>query len=115
MRWAEKVRSRDQHICQICGDPGTDAHHILCAGYFWEQHNNLDNGITLCRKCHVLAHRGKFGAANKGKYTAEYTEQLLMDRAKGNQEARSIVLKLIAADMKAEQTAKHETNGGAEE
>jgi 5-methylcytosine-specific restriction endonuclease McrA len=108
MSWAEKVRTRDQHICQICGEPGTDAHHILCVGYFWDLHSDIENGITLCRKCHVLAHRGKFGAVNKGKYSAEQTEQKLMDRAGGNPAVKPLVMRLIESDIRAEATALEE-------
>ena len=106
LRWNEKVKKRDNYICRICGASGTDAHHILCAGWFPEEYYKLDNGITLCRKCHVLAHRGKFGATNKGKYTAEQTEQYLMERAGGKQDLKPLIRSLIEADIQAENTAR---------
>ena len=108
MRWNNKVKERDGHICQICGEPGTDAHHILCAGYFKDQYYKLDNGITLCRKCHVLAHRGKFGASNKGKYTPEKAAQELMNRASGRPGTKDIIMRLIESDLMAVEAARAE-------
>lgn len=104
--WSLKVKARDNNTCQICGELGTDAHHVLCVGYFKEQQNLIDNGITLCRKCHVLAHRGKFGATNKGKYTAERAEAELMKRAKGDPGKELLIQRLIESDIKAEETAR---------
>jgi ribosomal protein S27AE len=49
----QKVFERDDHTCVMCGDPAVDAHHIT------DRHeggkNSLDNGISLCSKCHEKA------------------------------------------------------------
>ena len=60
--WGEAVRARDGQ-CFLCG--ATDhlnAHHIL-PKKVWPKHRlDLDNGITLCIKCHLFGrysvHRG---------------------------------------------------------
>lgn len=50
----EGVFKRDGHRCVVCGDPGQDAHHLIerrlfsCGGYY------LENGATVCGKCHIL-------------------------------------------------------------
>ena len=51
--WSLKVRERDGHICQICSsDKELHAHHILPVVDFPELAKDLENGTTLCRKCH---------------------------------------------------------------
>lgn len=53
------VLGRDGGLCVRCGAPGQDAHHLMerrlftgpgeAGGYF------LDNGVTLCGRCHLEA------------------------------------------------------------
>ena len=45
-----------QRVCAGCGDPGSDAHHILHRSFGGDDH--LDNGLLLCHKCHMLMHDG---------------------------------------------------------
>lgn len=51
------VKIRSNYKCQICGKTGTDAHHC-----FYTKANNKmtdlmpQNGICLCRNCHIKAH-----------------------------------------------------------
>jgi hypothetical protein len=77
--WARQVYERDNYTCQKCGvkgcessqshidhegrtltvfDPGLKlyAHHIKPYALFPKLAWNLDNGITLCGKCHIKAH-----------------------------------------------------------
>lgn len=60
-KWREAVYERDSHTCQKCGATGEmHAHHIKS----WATHINLrfdvDNGITLCVKCHGIEHGRDF-------------------------------------------------------
>lgn len=62
--WRESVFKRDGYICQDCGfDKGNilEAHHIIFVSDCiknnqWELIFNVDNGITLCKKCHKEQH-----------------------------------------------------------
>ncbi len=66
--WRTQVFGRDNFTCQKCGKRGSwlEAHHIKRFSTIMEENNiktleeaymckelwNLDNGVTLCRKCH---------------------------------------------------------------
>lgn len=76
----EKVRIRDNHICQICdkiwekGQRRFDVHHLDENlegenGYSYQSCKNLDRQITLCHKCHLnLKHiKEKFSVINKSR------------------------------------------------
>jgi hypothetical protein len=70
INWRKAIFERDKYICRVCGEHTRDleAHHIVSfVGLFRrfkiktleEAMNNeklwgLDNGITLCKKCHKL-------------------------------------------------------------
>jgi len=43
-----KIRKRDQHACQLCGERGKDVHHID----YDKQNCSPQNLITLCHPCH---------------------------------------------------------------
>jgi len=57
--WAKAVLKRDNYKCLVCKKVNgrLNAHHIK----FWKEHPKLrfdvDNGITLCDKCHILEHK----------------------------------------------------------
>lgn len=57
-------------ICQECGEPGEEVHHII-----WLTHDNindisitlgLDNLTLLCKDCHSNVHRPRAKATKKG-------------------------------------------------
>ena len=58
-KWRQEVYKRDNYTCQRCHTKGGDlnAHHIN--GYSWDKSNriNVDNGITLCERCHKEYHK----------------------------------------------------------
>ena len=58
--WKRKVKQRDQFICQRCKMAGTSnqvqAHHKMPVWFMPELQLNLDNGITLCKRCHKQLH-----------------------------------------------------------
>lgn len=53
--WAKSVKERDNFICKECGKIGgkIQAHHIKPFSLFPELRFAIDNGITLCRDCHM--------------------------------------------------------------
>lgn len=58
-RWRKEVYERDNYTCQKCQSKrGGDlvAHHIN--GYHWDKDSRieLDNGVTLCERCHLEFH-----------------------------------------------------------
>lgn len=56
--WRNKVFIRDNFKCVCCKDKGINlnAHHIFNFSNYIELRYNLDNGVTLCEKCHIEFH-----------------------------------------------------------
>lgn len=52
--WRKAVFERDDYICQACGQRGwkLEAHHVLPYRDFPHLIHALQNGMTLCKKCH---------------------------------------------------------------
>jgi len=59
-QWRISVFQRDNYICQECGIRGgkLHAHHIKLVSKFPELILDINNGITICKKCHTPM-RGK--------------------------------------------------------
>ncbi|MBO4516044.1 HNH endonuclease [bacterium] len=54
--WAEQVIKRDRN-CVICGSKqDLEAHHIFKVNNYDDAYLDLNNGIALCRKCHLNFH-----------------------------------------------------------
>jgi 5-methylcytosine-specific restriction endonuclease McrA len=66
-QWRKVVFTRDGYTCQKCGDQGGHGHRVILNAHHikhWAKHPELrydiNNGITLCKKCHLLEHNHKF-------------------------------------------------------
>lgn len=58
-KWRKQVYERDNYTCQCCGDSkggNLVAHHILNYTEHKELRTDVNNGITLCNKCHKEFH-----------------------------------------------------------
>lgn len=61
--WREDVYKRDNFTCQACLDNSggnLHAHHILSFSEHIDKRFDLDNGITLCSKCHNFNQKDSF-------------------------------------------------------
>ena len=57
--WAKQVKARDENRCVLCGETrDLDAHHLISKSQEPRLQYKLDNGITLCRRCHRMVHDG---------------------------------------------------------
>ncbi len=60
IRLRKKVFERDGYKCQVCGSQkNLCAHHIKPRGGYPELAYEIDNVITLCKKCHAEKHPDK--------------------------------------------------------
>ncbi len=59
--WRLSVFQRDDYTCRICKVKGgnMNAHHILSFATDKNLRHDIDNGVALCRKCHIeVVHKG---------------------------------------------------------
>lgn len=58
--WRKAVKERDHYTCKNCGIFGAvHAHHLLQRINFPEKAFDINNGVTLCEKCHRIAHAAR--------------------------------------------------------
>ena len=57
--WRISVFERDHYTCQVCGSVGKkiNAHHIKPFAEYPDLRFDVNNGVTLCYQCHLLAHK----------------------------------------------------------
>lgn len=59
--WAKVVKSRDGNRCIYCGSTEKlETHHIKSRTKFPAAALDIENGVTLCHKCHYTAHAGNY-------------------------------------------------------
>ena len=77
--WRKAIFQSDDFVCQICKQKGgqLEAHHLNNWSDFPELRFAIDNGITLCKRCHNEFHK-KYGRKNNTK--GQYREFLLKGR-----------------------------------
>lgn len=59
-KWRQKILERDNFLCQKCflKHSKLEVHHIKEFSKFKELRTDINNGITLCTKCHKEVHYG---------------------------------------------------------
>lgn len=59
--WRKSVFARDNYTCRLCGQIGgkLNAHHIKPYAKYESLRLDVENGITLCEKCHKGVHRAR--------------------------------------------------------
>jgi endogenous inhibitor of DNA gyrase (YacG/DUF329 family) len=70
--WRKTIFKRDQYTCQICNKIGDrlNAHHFENYSSNKDKRFNIDNGITLCIKCHKSFH-SEYGVVRNNKLQFE--------------------------------------------
>ncbi len=58
--WRQAVLKRDGYTCAQCGTCSCElhAHHIVPWAEDQKRRLDVSNGLTLCSRCHLAAHRG---------------------------------------------------------
>lgn len=58
-RWRLNVLERDSFTCQLCGQVGGElnVHHIKPYATFPALRYDEDNGVALCKSCHIELHK----------------------------------------------------------
>ena len=88
LQLGKKAFKRDKYTCQLCGEVGgkLNAHHIVTIGENDTKALDINNIITLCKKCHLeKAHNSNYRNVNKQiqeeliKKAALFTEPLLIE------------------------------------
>lgn len=55
--WSKTIKKLDNNMCKLCDSKKElNAHHIMPKVIFPELSFIIDNGITLCKKCHSKTH-----------------------------------------------------------
>ena len=65
--------------------------------YFPQKERELNNGVTLCRWCHYLAHRNWFGSTGGHKYSCTRAASELSLRDKSN-DNHVLIARLVVGD-----------------
>ena len=69
-QWQISVFKRDKFTCQCCGDNSggnLESHHIKDFALFPELRLDVNNGITLCKKCHKKTNNYGYKKSNSKK------------------------------------------------
>ena len=59
--WRKAVFERDKYTCQLCMNKGgvLNAHHIKRYSDFPQFRYDVDNGVTLCKRCHRKVYKNE--------------------------------------------------------
>ena len=88
-KFREAINERDNHICQRCGNPGNNCHHIVgrrnrSVRWF------IPNGLLLCPGCHTFR---TDSFHQNPRVTMEWFEEKYPDRYQAIKERENKILK----------------------
>ncbi len=73
--WRAIVIRRDKR-CRMCGTiKHRQAHHLESGAYFPDKRFDPDNGVCLCRDCHLTLFHGLFMGGARKKTTRSHYER----------------------------------------
>lgn len=87
--WIRKVFERDNYTCQCCGKRGgnLNAHHLYNFSEYETLRYDVDNGITLCERCHLLGYPNSFHSIyGERNNTPEQMEEYIQNYREYNKE-----------------------------
>jgi hypothetical protein len=91
-KWAITVKTRDGYVCTNCGtDKNIDAHHIVPEDKGGTR--TIENGISLCRKCHRVAHGHGAGEARLTFRISSRDKRLLKEYCAENNTDISVIVR----------------------
>lgn len=79
--WAVAVYRRDGFSCVACFRKGCEitAHHLDSRSAFPDREFDVDNGVTVCRRCHKAFHRLYGYGGNTAAQFIEFVRMLRED------------------------------------
>ena len=83
-KWRKEVFERDDYTCQKCEQKGVrlEADHIKMWALYPELRYDIENGQTLCRKCHIEKTRKDLRKFWKNQFTVSKEYSLLKSKKK---------------------------------
>lgn len=85
--WRKTVFDRDGYVCQCCGDKSHKGHPVTLVAHHIKNWNDnpddrydVDNGITLCERCHLDFHSAYGKSNNTQEQIAEFIANYNSDK-----------------------------------